>query len=381
MHGCSSPPLRQIRILILNYLDDWLILAQSQAVLTSHKTLLLSHLDCLGLRVNSAKIILSPSQWVSFLGTVIHSVQMTATVSAERATTIQRHAASFNEGTAPSTQSFLENAGPYGSSFAGTSVGSAPHATHPVLVEVEGSIRGLASRMPPRNGDSGLCISPGPLEGPLLAKVRHDPRHGTQKEGCHNRCFQQGLGSVVRGQTDLRPVVWRGVGLHINYIEMLAVCQACQFFLPDIRGHHVLIRSDSRAVVSYINHQGGLISKWLCMLANDLLVWVQNNLRSLKAMHVPGKMNRGADMLSRNNVSSEEWTLHPLAVQRIWEVFGRARVDLFASEDNSHCPIFFTKSTDTLAHEWPSLLLYAFPQSLCYCRYSGESGNNGTSWF
>ncbi len=145
---------------------------------------------------------------------------MTATVSAERATTIQRHAASFNEGTAPSTQSFLENAGPYGSSFAGTSVGSAPHATHPVLVEAEGSIRGLASRMPPHNGDSGLCISPGLLEEPLLAKVRHDPRHGAQKEGCHNRCFQQGLGSVVRGQTDLRPVVWRGVGpaqqLHRN---------------------------------------------------------------------------------------------------------------------------------------------------------------------
>ncbi len=85
-----------------------------------------------------------------------------------------------------------------------------------------------------------------------------------------------------------------------------------------------------------------------------------DNLCSLKATHVPGKMNQGADMLSRNNVSSEEWTLHPLAVQKIWEVFCRARADLFASKDNSHCPIFFTKSTDALAHEWPSLPLYAF---------------------
>ncbi len=76
-------PLQQMGIRILNYLDDWLILAQWQAVLTSHKTLLLSHLDCLGLRVNFAKNILSPSQRVSFLGTVINSVQMTATVSAE----------------------------------------------------------------------------------------------------------------------------------------------------------------------------------------------------------------------------------------------------------------------------------------------------------
>ncbi len=41
--------------------------------------------------------------------------------------------------------------------------------------------------------------------------------------------------------------------------------------------------------------------------------------------------------------------------------------------------LFFARSTDALAHEWSSLPLYAFPQSLCYRRYSGESGNNGTS--
>ncbi len=93
-------PLQKTGIRILNYLDNWLILAQSEAVSTSHKTLLLSHLCCLGLRVNFAKSILSPSQRLSFLGTVIDSVQMTATVSAERATMIQRHAASFKKGTA-----------------------------------------------------------------------------------------------------------------------------------------------------------------------------------------------------------------------------------------------------------------------------------------
>ncbi len=81
-------PLRQMGIRILNYLSDWLILAQLHAVLTLHKTLLLIHLDCLGLRVNFAKSILLPSQRVSFLGTVIDPVQMTATVSAERATKI-----------------------------------------------------------------------------------------------------------------------------------------------------------------------------------------------------------------------------------------------------------------------------------------------------
>ncbi len=46
----------------------------------------------------------------------------------------------------PSAQNFPEDAGPYGSGFAGTSAGSASYVTHPVLVETEGSSSGLASR-------------------------------------------------------------------------------------------------------------------------------------------------------------------------------------------------------------------------------------------
>ncbi len=108
--------------------------------------------------------------------------------------------------------------------------------------------------------------------GPPLAKARRDLRNGAQKEGCHDRRFQQGLGSAVWRQTDLQSFVRRGVGPAHQLPKMLAVCHACYFFLPDIRGHHVLVRSDSRSVVSYINHQGSLASKCLCMLANDLLV-------------------------------------------------------------------------------------------------------------
>ncbi len=112
----------------------------------------------------------------------------------------------------PPAQGFPENAGPYGSGFASTSVRPASHAAHPVLAEAEGSICGLASRSPSHNGDSGLCISPDPLEGPPLAEAGCDLRHGAQKEGCHNRHFQQRLGSTVRRQTDLRSLVRRGVG-------------------------------------------------------------------------------------------------------------------------------------------------------------------------
>ncbi len=145
-----------------------------------------------------------------------------------------------------------------------------------------------------------------------MAKARRDPRHGAEKEGCDGRRFQQGLGSAVRVQTDLRSLVRKGVGpahqLSRNFASVsgLSILPAGHTGTPCAS----VLRQQVRGVI----HHGGLVSKRICTLANNLLVWAQNNLHSLKTTHVPGKMNQGADMLSRNNVSSEEWTLHPHAV-------------------------------------------------------------------
>ncbi len=60
-------PLREVGVRILNYLDDWLILAQSREQLGDHRDLVLRHLSQLGLRVNWEKSKLSPVQRISFL--------------------------------------------------------------------------------------------------------------------------------------------------------------------------------------------------------------------------------------------------------------------------------------------------------------------------
>ncbi len=232
----------------------------------SHRTLILSHLECLGLRVNFAISALSPSQRVSFLGTVLDSARMRAVIAPERALAIQ-----------------------------GVAMGLV-HSRKVVTTDASNT------------GWGALC------EGKLT--FGHWPK--AEK------------------------------GFHINCLEMLAVCRACQFFLPDLIGRHVLIRSDNMSVVSYINHQGGVSSKRLFILAERLLEWAQLNLRSLRAAHLPGRLNQGADMLSRSNVPSEEWMLHPQTVQKIWKTFGKAEVDLFASKDNSHCPTYYSKDRDAV---------------------------------
>ncbi|CAM4570104.1 unnamed protein product [Leuciscus chuanchicus] len=91
-------PLRMRGMRVLNYLDDWLILAQSRAVLIEHMTILLDHLEDLGLSVNWAKSSLSPSQKISFLGTELDSLSMIARLSQQRAVDIRRTANSFRCG-------------------------------------------------------------------------------------------------------------------------------------------------------------------------------------------------------------------------------------------------------------------------------------------
>lgn len=66
--------------------------------------------------------------------------------------------------------------------------------------------------------------------------------------------------------------------------------------------------------------------------------------------------------------SQLQWQLHPLIVAQIWDRFGRAEVDLFASAESTHCPLFSSITdgiarlgVDALSYAWPKTLLYAFP--------------------
>ncbi len=68
--------------------------------------------------------------------------------------------------------------------------------------------------------------------------------------------------------------------------------------------------------VAYINRQGGLRIRRMLQLARHLLLWSQKHLRSLRAIHIPGLLNRAADELSRAALPGE-WRLHPQTAQLI----------------------------------------------------------------
>ncbi len=74
-------PLRLQGVRVPNYLDDWLVLAQSQTQARSHWDLVLNHLSSLGLRTNLQKSVLIPCQRRTFLGIDLDSRAMRARLS------------------------------------------------------------------------------------------------------------------------------------------------------------------------------------------------------------------------------------------------------------------------------------------------------------
>ncbi len=125
-------PLRASGMRILNYLDDWLILAQSRDTLLSHIDSLLIHMESLGLCVNMQKSILAPSQFITYLGLCLDSVEMRARLSRERAAAMLSFLRHFREGSSVHS----EAAGTQGVSFGSMSSGLITHTPVAAMAEI-----------------------------------------------------------------------------------------------------------------------------------------------------------------------------------------------------------------------------------------------------
>jgi hypothetical protein len=124
---------------------------------------------------------------------------------------------------------------------------------------------------------------------------------------------------------------------HINLLDLETVLLVLTHFVSTLRGHCVLVWSDNRTTVSYINRQRGVRSPALHRLAEELWLWATKHLSSLSAAHIPGYQNVGADLISRGGPRDDECHLHPYIVLQIWERFARAEVDLFTLHMDWQC--------------------------------------------
>ncbi len=121
----------------------------------------------------------------------------------------------------------------------------------------------------------------------------------------------------------------------------------------------------------------GVRSRALCKQAADLLLWVDCHFLSIRAAHIPGLAGltccRGRGLLKESGGC-------------IWNLYGRAEVDLFATNKKAHCPLFFSLSHsplegDALTSCWPAAGCMCFLRSrYCHWCYT-RSGRSELQWY
>ncbi len=197
-------PLREVGVRILNYLDDWLILAQSREQLGDHRDLVLRHLSQLGLRVNWEKSKLSPVHTCSRCGVRLGEYDGTphggtCPSGAELPEFLQRQECG-------TTETVSEAPGAYGIRSCSHAARIASYETTSALATLPGPEVGMAPRYTASRYLPAVSPLPQPLDRPCLSTGRGAPRTSVPAYCCHNRCLQHGLGRYMQRAGSLGPL-------------------------------------------------------------------------------------------------------------------------------------------------------------------------------
>ena len=148
--------------------------------------------------------------------------------------------------------------------------------------------------------------------------------------------------------------------LHINYLKLKLVFLALKEFQDLCPDKIVLVATDNTTEVSYINKEGGMRLAPLCALLWRTLTWCSRQQVTLKARHIPCRLNV---------VAEKQWFLLPEVFQMICSRWHWPQIDLFATRFNNKLPLFVSpvpdllaSAVDALSLPWEGLDAYAFPQ-------------------
>ena len=151
---------------------------------------------------------------------------------------------------------------------------------------------------------------------------------------------------------------------------MFAVRQAVAEVLDTLPGSSVMVKSDNRTVVSFINNQGGTKSLSLLTDTGLLLELAQTHSFSISARYLPGKYNGLADILSRQS-SLPDWHLSSNVTQALFQRWGLPGIGLFASRQSAVVRRYAAVDmrdlhadfSDAFSRPWNVGLAWVFPPS------------------
>ena len=344
------------------YLDDWLIRAQSQDEAQINTQTVVDLTQSLQWIINQEKSKLKPTQVFSFVGSEYHLDKALVKPSQEMAQT-----SAF----VPTTQ-----------------------VKHVLTARCLMSLIGLLASTEKMFPEGRLHIRP------FQFHLKEHWRFPQSTISVHLEWWQNPT-NVMKG-TDLHPKdhsiqlftdasnegwgthleqtstkgLWSDWGkrLHINVLELKVVSLALQRFKDQCQTKQCWLLQDNSTVVAYINKQGGTHSAEMYTLLWKIMTWCHHYQITLKARHIPGCLNAMANLLSRSNqVQSTEWSLNPQVFKQIYLKWFTPHVDLFATRLNHKVPLYISPvpdqndwDIDALNINWSGFTAYAYPPTASF---------------
>ena len=236
-----------------------------------------------------------PSQTLEYLGLILNSVEMTITLTPEKATGLQTACNILLTDPSPTIRDLARVIGKIVSSFPAVCYG-------PLYFRaLERNL--LANRW---NFDKKIVLSSQALEELTWwannaidccnVFTRESPNHTLTTDAS-----MDGWGAVFGTRSTGGLWAAHEARNHINYLELLAVFLGLQVFCQSLNNTHIRLMIDNTTAVAVINHMGTCHSDALNTLSKKLWLWCILRNIWISATHIAGKSNQQADLESRQN--------------------------------------------------------------------------------
>ena len=358
---------RELGMRLIIYIDDILLMAESEEKAQDQASGLVYLLQCLGFIINTGKSILKPTQSLEFLGFTVNTVTMELSLPPAKIKKIRAESRKLLEAEQLSARALSRLIGKM--SAAHQVIPPAPLFYRHLQMDLASALRATG-----QDYESTLTLSSNSREELMWWDSQMIKWNGKTVISAEpdltieSDASNQGWGASCQGTSTGGPWSIQEMGQHINCLELLAATLALKTFVKDKKGVSVLLRIDNTTAVAYINNHGGTVSRELVSLTRDLWMWCLERNIHIQAQHLPGVLNHTADLESRSMKDRSDWKLDRQVFLKIEERYGPLEVDLFASRLTNQCRRYFSwrpdpyaEATDAFLQDWTSIKGFANP--------------------
>ncbi|XP_050292960.1 uncharacterized protein LOC126733621 isoform X1 [Anthonomus grandis grandis] len=364
--------LRKLNILLIFYLDDILLLADSKSQCIKNIKTTTQLLENLGFIININKSVLQPEQTINFFGFSFNSASLKISLPEKNIYSIKQKIKQFKRKIQCTVRVFAQLLGKLVASCPATKYGFA----HLKILEI---IKHSAIRSDYQNYNKKMEICDS-IRNELswwennIGKGQDIKPHQFKLE-IFSDASPTGWGAFCGKNTFHGFWDKNESQMHINYLEIKAAYYALSSLTKNKTNIRILLRIDNQTAISCINRGGSVRFHHLNDATRLIWEWCENKNISIFASYITSSENFKADKESRSLSIDTEYQLNLYAFTKIIQNFGEPEIDLFASRINNKCKKYISWfpdpssfSVDAFTISWTACYFYAFPPFSCIPR-------------